>query len=180
MKPHADHHGDKFDLRKVPVPKPGPGQAVVKIVASGVCHTDVHAVDGDWPAPTKLPLVPGHEGAGVVAAVGEGVTSVKVGDRVGIPWLHSSCGACEWCLSGRETLCPAQETTGYSVDGCFAQFTLAPADHLSPIPDNVSFEQAAPILCAGITTYSAIKHTEAKPGEFLTVIGGAYKFESFT
>ncbi len=78
-------------------------------------------MDGDWPAPTKLPLIPGHEGAGVVVAVGPGVSTAKVGDRVGIPWLHSSCGACEFCLSGRETLCPAQDNTGYSVDGCFAE-----------------------------------------------------------
>lgn len=104
-------------------------------------QTDVHAVDGDWPAPTKLPLIPGHEGAGVVIAVGPGVTGVKPGDRVGIPWLHSSCGNCEFCLSGHETLCPNQETTGYSVDGCFAEFTLAPASHVARIPDAVSFEQ---------------------------------------
>jgi propanol-preferring alcohol dehydrogenase len=103
----------------------------------------VHAVDGDWPAPTKLPLVPGHEGAGVVVAVGPGVSStvVSLGDRVGIPWLHSSCGSCEFCLSGRENLCPLQDNTGYSVDGCFAQYVLAPAAHLAKIPDEVSFEQ---------------------------------------
>lgn len=171
----ADHHGDRFDMREVPVETPGPGQVLVKIVTSGVCHTDVHAVDGDWPAPTKLPLIPGHEGAGIIVAVGPDVSSTiaAVGDRVGIPWLHSSCGTCEHCLSGHENLCPKQDNTGYSVDGCFAQYTLAPAAHVAKIPDAVSFEQAAPILCAGVTTYSGIKATEARPGQFLTVIGAA-------
>ena len=106
-------------IEAVPVPKPGPGQILVKIAASGVCHTDLHAVDGDWPVKPSPPFIPGHEGVGTVTALGAGVTAVREGDRVGVPWLHTACGHCKYCLSGWETLCDAQKNTGYAVNGGF-------------------------------------------------------------
>ena len=150
-----------LQIREVPVPSPGPGQALVQIVATGVCHTDLHAADGDWPIKPNPPFVPGHEGAGVVVALGSGVTHLKEGDRVGIAWLHSACGHCEFCLSGWETLCHAQQNSGYSVNGSFAEYALGEADFLSRIPDQLSFVDAGPILCAGVTTYKGLKETEA-------------------
>jgi len=160
-----------LQLREVPVPLPGPGQALVEIVATGVCHTDLHAADGDWPVKPNPPFIPGHEGAGVVAAIGTGVTHLKEGDRVGIAWLHSACGHCEFCLSGWETLCHAQQNSGYSVNGSFAQFALAEAGFLGRIPDQLSFVEAAPILCAGLTTYKGLRETEARPGEWVVISG---------
>ena len=97
---------EPLTIEEVPVPEPGPGQVLVRVTASGVCHTDLHAADGDWPVKPKLPFIPGHEGVGHVAAVGAGVNSLREGDRVGVPWLHSACGECEYCLTGWETLCP--------------------------------------------------------------------------
>jgi propanol-preferring alcohol dehydrogenase len=158
-------------IEEVPVPEPGPGQILVRVAASGVCHTDLHAADGDWPVKPKLPFIPGHEGVGHVAALGAGVTSLKEGDRVGVPWLHSACGECEYCLTGWETLCPNQQNTGYSVDGGFAEYVLAPAAYVGRLPDGIDFVQAAPILCAGLTTYKGLKETDAKPGDWVVVSG---------
>jgi propanol-preferring alcohol dehydrogenase len=158
-------------IQEVPVPTPGPGQALVEIVASGVCHTDLHAAEGDWPVKPTPPFIPGHEGAGIVMAVGPGVTHVKIGDRVGIAWLHSACGHCEFCLSGWETLCHQQQNSGYSVNGSFAQYALAQADYLGRIPENLSFVEAAPILCAGVTTYKGLKQTKTRPGEWVVISG---------
>src|SRR6516164_11057661 len=160
-----------LEMREVPVPSPGPGQALVQIIATGVCHTDLHAADGDWPVKPTPPFIPGHEGAGVVVQLGPGVTHVKEGDRVGIAWLHSACGRCEFCLSGWETLCKAQQNSGYSVNGSFAQFALAQADFLGRIPNQLSFVDAGPILCAGVTTYKGLKETEARPGEWVVISG---------
>lgn len=162
---------EPLTIEEVAVPEPGPGQVLVRVVASGVCHTDLHAADGDWPVKPKLPFIPGHEGVGHVAALGAGVSSLKEGDRVGVPWLHSACGECEYCLTGWETLCPSQQNTGYSVDGGFAEYVLAPAAYVGRLPDGVDFVQAAPILCAGLTTYKGLKETEAKPGEWVVVSG---------
>src|SRR5436309_1877843 len=117
--------GEPLRIEEVPIPTPGRGQILVKIAASGVCHTDLHAADGDWPVKPRLPFIPGHEGVGFVAAVGEGVTAVKEGDRVGVPWLYTACGHCEHCLSGWETLCHEQQNTGYSVNGGYAEYVLA-------------------------------------------------------
>jgi alcohol dehydrogenase, propanol-preferring len=167
----VERFGQPLAVREIPVPTPGPGQVLVEIVASGVCHTDLHAADGDWPIKPGLPFTPGHEGAGVVAALGAGVTHVAPGDRVGIAWLHSACGHCSFCLSGWETLCLAQKNSGYSVNGSFAQYTLAQADYVGRIPDRVSFVEAAPILCAGVTTYKGLKETETRPGEWVVVSG---------
>jgi propanol-preferring alcohol dehydrogenase len=140
-------------------------------VASGVCHTDLHAANGDWPVKPKLPFIPGHEGAGYVAALGPGVTSLKEGDRVGVPWLHSACGSCEHCLTGWETLCPSQQNTGYSVNGGFAEYSLAQASHVGRLPSAMSFDDAAPILCAGVTTYKGLKETEVRPGQWVVISG---------
>jgi len=163
--------GEPLVLREVPVPQPGPGQALVEIIASGVCHTDLHAADGDWPVKPSLPFTPGHEGAGIVVALGPGVTHLKEGDRVGVAWLHSACGHCEFCLSGWETLCLEQKNSGYSVNGSFAQFAIAQADYLGRIPENLSFVDAAPILCAGVTTYKGLKETETRAGEWVVISG---------
>jgi alcohol dehydrogenase, propanol-preferring len=167
----VEKFGDPLVVREVPVPEPGPGQALVEIIASGVCHTDLHAADGDWPVKPHVPFTPGHEGAGIVVALGPGVTHLKEGDRVGIAWLHSACGHCEFCLSGWETLCVEQKNSGYSVNGSFAQYALAQADYLGRLPKNLSFVEAAPILCAGVTTYKGLKETETRPGEWVVISG---------
>ena len=167
----VERFGEPLVVRELPVPTPGPGQALVEIFASGVCHTDLHAADGDWPVKPTLPFTPGHEGAGIVAALGPGVSHLKLGDRVGIAWLHSACGHCKFCLSGWETLCLEQKNSGYSVDGSFAQYALAQADYLGRIPENLSFVDAAPILCAGVTTYKGLKETETRPGEWVVISG---------
>lgn len=163
--------GEPLEIDELPVPEPGDGQVVVRIEHSGVCHTDLHAARGDWPARPTLPFVPGHEGAGRVAAVGAGVRRLKEGDRVGVPWLHTACGQCEYCVGGWETLCGRQKNTGYSVNGCFAEYVLADAAFIAPVPDGLGLDAAAPVLCAGVTVYKGIKETEAKPGQWLVVSG---------
>jgi propanol-preferring alcohol dehydrogenase len=163
--------GKPLIIEDVLVPRPGPGQILMRVVANGVCHTDLHAVDGDWPAKPSLPFIPGHEASGVVAAVGQDVKIVKEGDRIGVPWLHSACGICEYCLTGWETLCQQQKNTGYSVNGGFAEYVLAPAAYVGHLPDNLSFIDAAPILCAGVTTYKGLKQTETKPGDWVVIVG---------
>ena len=134
-------------------------------------QTDLHAARGDWPVKPTLPFIPGHEGVGYVAALGGGVTSLKEGDRVGVPWLHSACGTCDYCLTGWETLCPQQQNTGYLVNGGYAEYVLAPAAYVGHLPNNVEFAEMAPILCAGVTTYKGIKETEAKPGQWIVISG---------
>ncbi|WP_420229402.1 alcohol dehydrogenase catalytic domain-containing protein [Psychrobacter sp. ER1] len=116
--------GQDLKIEEVDIPTAGAGQIVVKMHASGVCHTDLHAVEGDWPVKPSPPFIPGHEGVGVITAVGDGVTHVKAGDRVGVPWLYSACGHCTHCLGGWETLCKKQENSGYSVNGSFAEYVL--------------------------------------------------------
>jgi len=167
----VEKFGEPLVVKEVPIPTPGPGQALVEIEASGVCHTDLHAADGDWPIKPTPPFVPGHEGAGIVAALGTGVTHLKEGDRVGIAWLHSACGHCDYCLAGWETLCKQQQNSGYSVNGSFAQYALGQTDYLGRIPKNLSFVDAAPILCAGVTTYKGLKMTETRPGEWVVISG---------
>jgi propanol-preferring alcohol dehydrogenase len=167
----VEKFGEPLVVREVPVVAPGPGQALVEVIASGVCHTDLHAADGDWPIKPTLPFTPGHEGAGIVVALGSGVTHLKEGDRVGIVWLHSACGHCEFCLSGWETLCLEQKNSGYSVNGSFAQYAVAQADYLGRIPKSLSFVDAAPILCAGVTTYKGLKETNTRPGEWVVISG---------
>jgi hypothetical protein len=122
--------GGPLVMKELPIPAPGPGQVLMQVISSGVCHTDLHAVDGDWPVKPSLPFIPGHEGAGFVVSVGPGVKHLKEGDRVGMAWLHSACGYCQFCLSGWETLCHAQQNSGYSVNGTFAECALGQADYL--------------------------------------------------
>jgi alcohol dehydrogenase, propanol-preferring len=167
----VEKFGEPLVIREVPIPTPGPGQALVEIVATGVCHTDLHAAEGDWPSKPTVPFIPGHEGAGVVTALGPGVTHLKIGNRVGIAWLHSACGHCEFCETGWETLCLQQQNSGYSVNGTFAQYALGQADYLGRIPNNLSFVDAAPMLCAGVTTYKGLKMTEARAGEWVVISG---------
>jgi propanol-preferring alcohol dehydrogenase len=166
---HAFHQ--PLVIEEVPVPEPGPGQIVVKVEASGVCHTDLHAAEGDWPVKPKLPLIPGHEAVGYVAAVGSGVKNVKEGDRVGVPWLHTACGHCEYCLDGWETLCTQQKNTGYSVDGGYAEYVLADPKYVGHLPDGVDFAEIAPVLCAGVTVYKGIKATDVRPGQWIVISG---------
>jgi propanol-preferring alcohol dehydrogenase len=163
--------GAPLRIEEVAVPEPGPGQVLVRIEACGVCHTDLHAARGDWPVKPKPPFIPGHEGVGVVAALGAGVTSVREGDRVGVPWLHSACGACPHCRTGWETLCGSQRNTGYSVNGGFADYALADPAYVGHLPDTLGFGPAAPVLCAGVTVYKGLKETEARPGEWVAISG---------
>jgi propanol-preferring alcohol dehydrogenase len=166
--------GKPLVIEDVPKPEPGPGQVRVRTHACGVCHSDLHLADGDWDLlrpVTKVPLILGHEVAGVVDALGEGVTEVKIGDRVGVPWLHWSCGECEFCKEGKEELCLKQKVTGCMVDGGFAEYLLAPATHASPLPASLSFEEAAPLLCAGLTVYKAMKAAGVASGQRMAIFG---------
>lgn len=163
--------GKPLVMEEVRVPEVGPGQILVKIAATGVCHTDLHAANGDWPVKPNPPFIPGHEGVGHVVAVGSGVTHVKEGDRVGVPWLYTACGHCVHCLGGWETLCEAQKNTGYSVNGSFAEYVLADPDYVGRLPDNVSFVEIAPVLCAGVTVYKGLKVTDTKPGDWVAISG---------
>lgn len=165
------HFDAPLELREVPVPEAAYNEVLVKVASCGVCHTDLHAAHGDWPVKPALPFIPGHEATGYVAAVGPGVTTFKEGDRVGVPWLHSACGQCEFCLSGWETLCPRQINTGYSVNGGFAEYLVAPAAFATRLPDQLGFDDAAPILCAGVTTYKGLKETDAQPGDWVVISG---------
>jgi alcohol dehydrogenase, propanol-preferring len=140
---------------EVPTPTPGPGEVLVQVCACAVCRTDLHVVDGELPNP-KLPLVPGHEIIGVVAAMGDGVERFHPGDRVGIPWLGWTCGACEHCLAGRENLCDQARFTGYTLDGGYAEYTVADQRYCFPIPDAYSDAEAAPLLCAGLIGYRSL------------------------
>jgi len=158
-------------IEEVPVPDVGAGQILVNIKASGVCHTDLHAADGDWPVKPALPFIPGHEGVGFVAAVGAGVKHLKEGDRVGVPWLYTACGHCEHCLGGWETLCHEQQNTGYSVNGGYAEYVLADPNYVGHLPKQVGFDEIAPILCAGVTVYKGIRVTDTRPGQWLAISG---------
>ncbi|MGO3741815.1 alcohol dehydrogenase AdhP [Kerstersia sp.] len=163
--------GQPLRIEEVEVPRPGPGDILVKIEACGVCHTDLHAVEGDWPVKPNPPFIPGHEGVGHVVAVGQGVTHVKEGDRVGIPWLYSACGYCEHCLGGWETLCEKQQNAGYSVNGGFAEYALANAAYVGLLPKSVNFIEIAPILCAGVTVYKGLKMTDTQAGQWVAISG---------
>ena len=163
--------GAPLDICEVDKPDVTNGKIVVKVEASGVCHTDLHAANGDWPVKPSPPFIPGHEGVGVVAEVGAGVTSVREGDRVGIPWLHTACGHCRYCMGSWETLCTEQQNTGYSVNGGFAEYVLADPDYVGHIPSSVEFAPAAPVLCAGVTVYKGLKETDTCPGQTVVISG---------
>ena len=160
-----------LEVTEVPVPEPGPGQVLVRMEASGLCHTDIHAAQGDWPVKPNPPFIPGHEGVGIVARVGAGVPAERVGQRVAIAWLGSACGHCEFCISGWETLCESQQNSGYSIDGAYAEYAVASADYVVPVPDGVSPFEAAPLSCAGVTTYKAVKVSGARPSDLVAIFG---------
>ncbi|WP_075692289.1 zinc-dependent alcohol dehydrogenase [Streptomyces acidiscabies] len=163
--------GKPLEIQDRSVPEPGPGQVLVEMEASGLCHTDIHAAHGDWPVKPPPPFVPGHEGVGTVRATGPGVPAGLTGTRVAVPWLGSSCGACRHCLSGWETLCASQVNTGYSVDGCYAEYAVADAGAVVRVPDGVTSFDAAPLTCAGVTTYKAVKVARVTPAERVAVFG---------
>lgn len=163
--------GAPLEIRDVPRPTPGPGQVVVQIEASGLCHTDIHAARGDWPVKPKMPLIPGHEGVGRVVEVGPGEQGLEVGDRVALPWLGYACGRCRYCVAGWETYCLSPQYMGYTMDGGYAEFTLAYASHVVRVPDAVTSLDAAPVTCAGVTTYKALKVAKPQPTETAMVVG---------
>ncbi|WP_026817914.1 alcohol dehydrogenase AdhP [Arthrobacter castelli] len=163
--------GTDLKVQEVAVPEPGPGQVLVKLIASGVCHTDLHAAEGDWPVKPTPPFIPGHEGVGEITALGEGVSGLQVGDRVGNAWLASACGSCDYCNTGWETLCEQQLNSGYTVDGSFGQYMVVDARFAVRIPDGADPIEVAPVLCAGVTVYKALKQTEARPGEWVVISG---------
>jgi propanol-preferring alcohol dehydrogenase len=161
-------------IEEVSQPRPGAGEVVIRIEACGVCHSDLHVADGDWAQFAKIvkaPLILGHEIAGVVVEKGAAVEDLQIGDRVGVPWIHWTCGQCEFCREGNENLCRRQKITGVTVDGGYAEFVKAPASHVLRIPDSLSSVQAAPLLCAGVTVYRALKHADILPGQRLAVFG---------
>lgn len=166
----GDVSGHPLRLRNQPVPTPKPGQVLVKIHVCGVCRTDLHVVEGELPDPT-LPLIPGHQAVGTVARIGPEVSEITEGDRVGIAWLQSTCGRCEFCTSKRENLCLKANFTGYQVDGGYAEYTVVPARFAYPIPSIFSDDEAAPLLCAGIIGYRALRLSGIKPGQRLGLYG---------
>ncbi|MFB9377748.1 alcohol dehydrogenase AdhP [Kineococcus gynurae] len=163
--------GRPLELLELPVPEPGRGQALVRVETTGVCHTDLHAAQGDWPVKPSPPFVPGHEGFGQVVALGDGVEDLRVGDRVGNAWLWSACGHCSYCNTGWETLCEQQTNGGYSVNGSFAEYMLVDTRFAARIPDGADPVAVAPVLCAGVTVYKALKQTEVRPGQWVTISG---------
>lgn len=167
----VEQFGKPLMLSELDIPTPGPGQVLVKTEACGVCHTDLHARNGDWPLKPALPFTPGHEGIGIVTVLGAGVSAVKVGDRVGVPWLYSACGHCEYCLSARETVCAEAQFGGYTRNGGFAEYIVADPNYVAHIPTGLAARDAAPLICAGITSYKGIKETSARPGEWIVISG---------
>jgi len=167
----VEQFGKPLAIQEWDIPSPGAGQILVKTEACGVCHTDLHAARGDWPLKPALPFIPGHEGIGRVVATGAGVTAVREGDRVGVPWLYSACGQCEYCLTAWETVCPHAQFGGYTKNGGFAEYLLADPNYVAHVPAGLSAKDAAPIICAGITTYKGIKETGARPGQWIAISG---------
>ena len=167
----VEQFGKPLLLQEWDIPSPGAGQILIKTEACGVCHTDLHAAHGDWPVKPTLPFIPGHEAIGLVAAVGSGVTIVKEGDRVGVPWLYSACGHCEYCLKGWETVCAQAQFGGYNKNGGFAEYLLADPNYVAHVPSGLTAVEAAPLICAGVTTYKGIKESGAKPGEWMAISG---------
>lgn len=162
---------EPLSVEERPVPTPAPHQVQVRMEASGLCHTDIHAARGDWPVKPAPPFVPGHEGIGVVEAVGDQVKHLSAGDRVAIPWLGEACGHCDHCVSGWETLCLEQSNSGYSVDGSHTEYAVAHGTYVVPVPEGIDPLDAAPLTCAGVTTYKAVKLSGARPGSRVLVSG---------
>ncbi|MBK4349048.1 alcohol dehydrogenase AdhP [Lacisediminihabitans changchengi] len=160
-----------LEIQERDIPEPGADQVLIRMEACGLCHTDIHASQGDWPVKPKLPLVPGHEGVGIIEKLGSAVTDRTVGERVAIAWLGYACGECRYCIDGRETLCEKQQDSGYSIDGAFAEYAVASAKYVVPVPDGISSMDAAPLTCAGLTTYKALKVAHIRPTELVGVFG---------
>ena len=167
----VEDFGTKPEVREVPRPKPAAHEVLVRVEASGLCHTDIHAARGDWPVQPGLPFTPGHEGVGIVEELGSDVTELAVGDRVAMPWFGYGCGTCGYCVDGRETLCESQRNTGYSVDGGLREYSTADARYVVKVPDGVSPVDAAPLTCAGVTTYKAVKVAHVVPSERVAIFG---------
>jgi propanol-preferring alcohol dehydrogenase len=167
----AKSFGAPLELTEIVVPDPGPGQVLIRVLACGVCHTDLHTVNGEWEDKPTLPVVPGHEVIGEVVACGERALGIEVGDIVGVPWLHRSCGRCQYCRTGWETLCPNQLRTGFDVNGGFAQYVLGEAGFVTLIPDGFDPLYAAPLMCAGVTVFKGLMQTEAKAGDWVAISG---------
>lgn len=171
--------GGNFVYKQIPVPKPGSDEILVKILYSGVCHTDLHALRGEWPIERKIPLVGGHEGAGIVVARGELAHELEIGQHAGVKWLNGSCLACEFCKSGNESVCTNALLSGYSVDGTFQQYVVAKAAHATHIPEHCPLDAAAPVLCAGVTVYRGIKASGVRAGQTLAIVGAGGGLGSF-
>ena len=167
----VEEFGPTLNIREADLPEPGRNQALVRNLASGICHTDVHAAEGDWPVKPEPPFIPGHEGVGEVVKLGPGEHTVEVGDIVGNVWLWSACGVCEKCRTGWETLCDEAEYGGYTVDGSFGEYMLVDTRYCARIPEGSDPIEVAPILCAGVTVYKGLKVSETRPGQFMVISG---------
>ncbi|RFA06702.1 alcohol dehydrogenase AdhP [Subtercola boreus] len=163
--------GAPLEIQERDIPEPATDQVLIRMETCGLCHTDIHAAHGDWPVKPSLPLVPGHEGIGIIEKLGSQVTDRTVGERVAIAWLGSACGECRYCIDGRETLCEKQQNSGYSIDGAFAEYAVASAKYVVPVPDGISSIDASPLSCAGLTTYKALKVAHINPSELVGVFG---------
>jgi len=164
----------RLSIEEIERPQPGADEVLIRVEACGVCHSDLHVAEGDWTqlaGVVKKPLILGHEIAGCVVEKGSGVNDLQVGDRVGVPWIYWSCGVCEFCREGNENLCSRQKITGVTVDGGYAEFVKAPATHALKIPDGLSAHEAAPLFCAGLTVYRALKGARISSGQRLAVFG---------
>lgn len=163
--------GKTIDIENTDKPKPDKYQALVKLISTGVCHTDLHALEGDWPVKPSPPFIPGHEGVGEVVELGEDAVNFEVGDIAGNAWLWSACGNCEYCRRGWETLCHDQINGGYSVDGSFGEYMLIDTRYAPKIPEGSDLYEVGPVLCAGVTVYKGLKMSEAKPGDWVVISG---------
>lgn len=171
MKAFVVNSPKNWEIKEVNIPEPKYKEVLIKMESSGICHTDLHVANDDWLLKAKFPIIPGHEGIGIITKLGEGCNRFKVGDRVALAWLHDSCGHCEFCLQGKETLCPNQNMSAYTKDGSFAEYAIGHEDYVAAIPNNFDIIEGAPIVCAGVTTYKAIKKANQKAGSWITVIG---------
>lgn len=163
--------GKTIDIEHTDKPKPGKHEALVRLISTGVCHTDLHALEGDWPVKPSPPFIPGHEGVGEVVELGEDAVNFQVGDIAGNAWLWSACGNCEYCRRGWETLCHDQINGGYSVDGSFGEYMLIDTRYAPKIPEGSDLYEVGPVLCAGVTVYKGLKMSEAKPGDWVVISG---------
>jgi propanol-preferring alcohol dehydrogenase len=170
LAPWSVDENDPLVVSELPEPEPGPGQILLAVRACGVCHTDLHTVEGELALP-HLPLTPGHQVVGEVKALGKGVTRFQVGDRVGVAWVHTTCGVCRFCRCGQENLCEQAQFTGLHAPGGYAGAMLAAADFAFALPAGFADEQAAPLLCAGVIGYRALRLSQVQPGQRLGLFG---------